>query len=96
MQKLTMEKKLVGYMDAEWAGDVSDHRCTSGYIFSLSSVVVAWSSKKQSIVALSNTEIEYRATVATCEAIWLRRLLQDLRIEVPTSILIYYDNISSM
>ena len=48
-------------------------------------------------MALSNTEAEYRgANVATYEAIWLRRLLQDLRIEVPTLIPIYYDNISSM
>ena len=36
------------------------------------------------------------ATIATYEAIWLRRLLQDLRIEVPTPILIYCDNLSSM
>ena len=48
-------------------------------------------------VALSSTDAEYRgATVATCEAIWLQRLLHDLRIAVPTTIPIYCDNISSM
>ena len=66
-------------------------------MFYLGSAVVAWSSKKQPIVALSNTNVEYRGTtIATCEAIWLRRLLQDLRIEVPTPIPIYYDNMSNM
>ena len=90
-------EELVGYIDADWAGDASDRRSTSGYMFSLGSAAVAWSSKKQPTVALSSTEAEYRgATIATCEAIWLQRLLQDLRIEVLTPILVYYDNISSM
>ena len=90
-------EKLVGYTDADWAGDASDRRSTSGYMFSIGSAAVAWSSKKQPTVALSSTEAEYRgATIATCEAIWLRRLLRDLRIEVPTPIPIYCDNMSSM
>ena len=63
-------EKLVGYIDADWAGDTSDRRSTSGYMFSLGSTTVAWSSKKQPIVALSSTEVEYRgAIIATCEAI---------------------------
>ena len=45
-------------------------------------------------MALLSTEAEYRG--ATCEAIWLRRLLQDLLIEVPTLILIYRDNMINM
>ena len=66
-------------------------------MFYLGSMVVAWSSKKKPTVALSSTEAEYcSATVATCEAIWLRRLLQDLRIEVRTPIPIYCDNMSSI
>ena len=66
-------------------------------MFSIGSADVACSSKKLPTVALSNTEAEYRgASVATCEAIWLRRLPQDLQIEVLTPILIYYDNINSM
>ena len=48
-------------------------------------------------MALSRTEAEYRGvTVATCHAIWLWRLLQDLRVKVPTLIPIYCNNISSM
>ena len=69
---------------------MSDHQFTSGYMFSLGS------SKKQPIVALSSTHVEYRdATVAIYEPICLRRL-QDIRIGVSTPILIYFDNISSM
>ena len=37
-------------------------------------------SKKQHVVARSNVESEYRAmALATCELIWLRQLLQELR-----------------
>jgi hypothetical protein len=75
--------QLAGYIDADWTGNAVDRRSTSGYAFSLGSVVVAWSSKKQPAVALSSTEAEYRgAAVATCEAIWLKRLLKDLHEEV--------------
>ena len=37
-------------------------------------------SKKQDVVARSSAEAEYQAmTLATCELIWLRHLLQELR-----------------
>ena len=42
----------------------------------LVSGVVSWFSRKQKSVALSSTEAEYiAASMATCEAIWLRKLL---------------------
>ena len=66
-------------------------------MFSLGSVVVVWSSKKQSIMPLSSTEAEYRGSnIATCEAIWLKWLLQYLQVEVADPIPIYFDNMSSM
>ena len=89
--------QLVGYTDADWAGNAADHRPTSGYAFSLGSAAIAWSSKKQPTVALSSTEAEYRgAAVATCEGIWLKRLLKDLQEEVSDPTTIYYDNLSSI
>ena len=67
------------------------------FMFFIESVLVAWSSKKQPTMSLSSTEAEYRgATIAIYETIWLRRLLQDLRIQLPTLIPIYWDNISIM
>jgi len=35
-----------GYTDADWVGNVSDRRSTSGFMFSFGSGVVNWSSKK--------------------------------------------------
>lgn len=63
---------LVGYSDSDWARDVNNRKSTSGYCFIFGSVVCSWSSKKQSIVALSTCEAEYIATASgACQAVWL-------------------------
>eukprot|EP00253_Pinus_taeda_P026473 PITA_26473 len=68
--------EMFGFLDSDWAGNLDDRRSITGYAFSIGSGVIAWSNKKQSIVALSSCEAEYQALcAATCEAIWLRRLL---------------------
>ena len=41
--------------------------------------MISWKSRKQSSIALSTAEAEYiSACSASCEAIWLRKLLTDL------------------
>ena len=65
-----------GYTDADWASSISDRRSTSGFMFSLGSAAISWSSKKQPIVALSSTEAEYKgAPMAACEVAWLQKFL---------------------
>ncbi|XP_039030573.1 secreted RxLR effector protein 161-like [Hibiscus syriacus] len=71
--------KLIGYTDNDWAGCIEDRKSTSGYVFSIGSEVVSWSSKKQATVLLSSYESEYiAASATTCQAICLRRLLGEL------------------
>ena len=42
--------------------------------------LVTWRSKKQSVVARSNAEAEYRAiALGLCELLWLKRLLGELK-----------------
>ena len=89
--------QLVGYTNVDRVEDVNDRRSTLGFKFSIGSATIAWDSRKQPTRACSSTEPEYRgATAATCEAIWLKRLLQGLHFEVPNLILIYCNNSSSM
>ena len=84
---------IIGYSDADWAGDVKDRRSTSGNVFLLGGAAITWASKKQSSVALSTVEAEYMAlSVATQEAIWLRQLQEELGMKDAGPTLIYEDN----
>jgi hypothetical protein len=71
--------QLVAYSDADWAGDASDARSTSGSILSLGGAAVSWSCTKQQNVALSSSEAEYIAASETAREIaWLRVFLAEL------------------
>jgi hypothetical protein len=92
-----MGSHLKGYTDADYAGDTNTRQSTSGFIFILFGGPVAWSSRRQSCVALSTTEAEYvAASDATKEGIWLRRLLLDLNPEWNKPIPLMCDNQSAI
>jgi hypothetical protein len=85
--------RLIGYTDSDWAGCVSDRKSTSGCCFGLGSTVVSWFSRKQKSVALSSAEAEYMAaSQASCEAIWLRKLLVGIFGVQMRPTVIYCDN----
>uniref|UniRef100_A0AAV1UKJ8 Integrase catalytic domain-containing protein n=1 Tax=Peronospora matthiolae TaxID=2874970 RepID=A0AAV1UKJ8_9STRA len=68
-----------GYSDADWAGDLTDRKSTSGYTFMLLGAPVSWGSKKQPSVSLSTTEAEYIAlSLAIQEGKWIHRLLCEI------------------
>ena len=57
---------------------------------------ISWSSKKQPTVALSSTKAEYKAlSHATCEVVWLNKLLLDLQVHHDRFVLLC-DNMSSI
>eukprot|EP00253_Pinus_taeda_P007994 PITA_07994 len=71
--------RLHGYTDTDWAGSVVDRKSTFGCCFSLGSTSISWMSRKQKSVALSTIEAKYiAASMASCEAVWLRRLFSEL------------------
>jgi hypothetical protein len=61
-----------GFVDADWVGDLDLRKSTSGYVFNLFGGAISWMSKRQVVVALSTTEVEYMETThASKEAVWL-------------------------
>ena len=59
----------------------------------MSEGAISWFSKKQQVVALSTAEAEYVAlSTATEEAVWLRRLLSDIKATPKTPTIIKEDN----
>lgn len=83
----------LGFSDADWAGDRTDRKSTSGYCFMIGNAVVSWRSNKQTCVALSTAEAEYVAlSSAAQEAIWLKQLTNDLNFGSSDPLIIMEDN----
>jgi hypothetical protein len=87
---------IIGYCDADYAGDIDTRRSTTGYVFMLNGGAISWSSRRQQTVAASTTEAEYMAAAhAVKEALWLRKLLSDLN-QPSDTIAIRADNQSAI
>ena len=68
--------KFEEFMDADWAGDVTDMCSTSGYFTFVGGNLVTWRSKKQKVVSRSSAGVEFRGMAhGVCEVLWLRKLL---------------------
>ncbi len=84
---------LIGYSDADWAGDRDTRKSTTGHLFLMANAAVSWLSQRQPVVALSSTEAEYVALSSSAQqAIWLRRLLADLGVDMSEPTSVYEDN----
>ena len=84
---------IVGYCDADWAGDKEDRRSTTGYCTFVGGNLVTWKTKKQKVVSCSSAESEYRAMrKLTNELIWMKAVLKDLGIEDSRPITMHCDN----
>eukprot|EP00253_Pinus_taeda_P005205 PITA_05205 len=93
----TSDFKLFGYSDNDWAGSVNDKKSTSQYVFHLSFGAISWASKKQPIVSLSTAETKYlTSTATTCQEVWMRRMLRDLRRDQEGATTIFCDNTSKI
>ncbi len=98
-QDSVKETDVFGYCDSDWAGDVSDRKSTSAYVFMRSGAAISWCSKKQTVVATSSCEAEYIAMSMACkEGIWMKRLFSDIPVDtdLKNGIMLLTDSTSAM
>jgi len=74
-----------------------DQRSTTDFCFFLGDSLISWRSNKQTLIARSSTEAEYRALADTTqELLWLRWLLQDMGVSHFRATVLHCDNRSAI
>ena len=88
---------LEAYTDADYAGSLVDRGSTIGYCTFLGGNLGTWRSKKQNVVARPSVESEFRVIAqGLCELLWLKIILNDLRIKWDGPMKLYCDNKSAI
>ena len=71
--------KVTAYSDSDWAKCPVTRKFVSGYCVFVNGNLVSWKSKKQATLSKSSAEAEYRCMAsATCEVMWILKILTDL------------------
>ncbi|CAM8956858.1 unnamed protein product [Rhodiola kirilowii] len=87
---------LVGYCDADWAGNAEDRKSTSGGCFFLGNNLVSWFSKKQNSISLLTVEAEYIAAGSCCtQLLWMKQMLTEYGVE-QIEITLYCGNMNAI
>ncbi|CAI7872263.1 unnamed protein product [Closterium sp. NIES-54] len=90
--------ELIGYVDADDAGDKPDRTSTGGYVFVYGGAAISWSSSRIKCATLSSTESEYvAATNARKEGRRLRFLLAEFKLlDAGKPTILHVDNKSAI
>nr|GEY36459.1 hypothetical protein [Tanacetum cinerariifolium] len=84
--------KTVVYADFDYAGDYVDRKSTSGVCTFMGCCLTSWFAKKQTVLAISTTEVEYVSVKKACQqALWMKQALIDYGIRLD-DVLIMCDN----
>ncbi|KAG8474295.1 hypothetical protein CXB51_034132 [Gossypium anomalum] len=79
LQSGRIRDEVIGYVDADFTGDLDRRRSLTGYVFTVGGFAISWKATLQTTFALSTTKAEYMAIIETCkEAIWLKGLFSEL------------------
>ena len=86
-------QEVNGYTNADWVGDQTGRKSTTGYFMFVRKNLVSGRSKKQKVVTRSSAEVEFCAMAhGVCELLWIRRVLLDLGLHHPKSMMLCCDN----
>ncbi|CAM8916329.1 unnamed protein product [Rhodiola kirilowii] len=87
---------LVGYYDADWAGNAEDRKSTKGGCIFLGNNLVSWQGKKQNSISLSTAKVEYIVAGSCCtQLLWMKQMLSEYGVE-QEEMTLYCDNMSAI
>ena len=85
------------YIDSNYVGSIVGRSSTTGNCMFLGGNLVTWRSKKQNVVARSSAEAEFRAMApGVCELLWMKIILDDLKIKYEAPMGLICDNKSAI
>nr|GEV43342.1 ribonuclease H-like domain-containing protein [Tanacetum cinerariifolium] len=88
---------IKAFSDSDWAKCLITRRSVSGYCVFVNGCLVSWKSKKQVTLSKSSAEAEYRSmAAATCEIMWIVKIMSDLNIRNLFPAELYCDNKAPM
>jgi hypothetical protein len=91
------EMSLVGFCDADYAGDNTTSRSVSGCVVLLGGSPISWFSRQQNTVAKSSMESEYYGADETIsELLFLYHMLEELGYVIDTPLAVHIDNTSAI
>ncbi|CAI7787133.1 unnamed protein product [Closterium sp. NIES-53] len=94
----TTTPRLIGYVDADHAGDSDNRRSRTGYIYLLEPIgPISWQSNKQELIAIFSAEAEYIALYsATKEGLYLHEFLEEAKLAQLPIFSLFSDNQSAI
>jgi len=96
-QPSDLPEPFITYSDADHGGNPDNGKSTGGYVVKIGSGAVSWSSKLQSLVALSTTEVEHIAAVeAAKEILWMHQFMGEIGYDVSGPSLLWMGNQSTI
>ena len=93
LYKINGHLQVEAYIDADQVGSPSNRKYAARYCTFLGGNLITWKSKKQTVVARSSAKAKYKAmTHTSCELMWIKHLLEELKFVVKVPMTMHCDN----